>query len=114
MTSWLPIVGVPAAWLLQSLVVWLVAEWSCPGGGSGTRGIVIGVSAAALALALTGVAGALAAWWRSGNRGLLRVSGETQTDFTAACALFVSTSFALAIVANTAPAFLGSVCEAIR
>jgi len=96
MTTWFPIFGAPAAWLLQLLVLWLAAEWSCAASVP-TRAIVAWASATALALAL----GALFA--------APRRAGDART-----AAFFSSGIFLLAIAATAAPALLFAPCQALR
>jgi hypothetical protein len=111
MNAWLPLLGAPAAWLVQLLSLWIVASWMCPLVGP-ARGIVGVVSAVALAVSLAGVRAGLRAW-RQSDEQWRNVTGRTVAHFTAASALLVSTAFSLAIVVAGVSGLLLS-CEATR
>jgi hypothetical protein len=111
--TWFPIVGAPAAWGIQGLLLWLAASWGCSVSGP-VRGIVITVSAVTFAIALAALFAAGSGWRGSGRRQFIPIEGETRPDFTAAVALLVSITFLVAVVATALPIFMLSACEPMR
>jgi hypothetical protein len=122
LSMWYAILGAPAAWAAQETTGWLLAEWVCRGTGAGgeqghadlMRWTGLGVSVAALAIALGALAIGVRAWRTSADRRLSAIHGRARPDFLAATALLVSFVFTLAIVLAGLPLIMLPVCEAVR
>lgn len=118
---WYGVVGAPAAWAMQGVVGWLLAEWICRGTASGGGSsnpmfwTALLISIAAFVIALGSFAVGVRAWRGSTtDRGVTGVYGRARPDFLAATAVLVSFVFALAIVLAAIPLFVLPICEAVR
>jgi hypothetical protein len=132
---WFGFLAGPLGWTVQTLVDSAVASHGCfprlspvstPTVG-GLRGIVFGVSLAAIALCVAGAAVAWRDWTRTraehhGGSGkakehaqptALLETGEGRTRFMALAGVLVSLTFLIVTIGHTAAVFLVSPCSAI-
>ena len=108
----------PAAWVGQLLVGYGLSSYACypssvpqqsspPPGWAAEHAILIAVNLACLALALVGLAVAVACWRRAqgekagGGETLLEI-GEGRARFLAGCGILTATGFAIAILFDAA------------
>ena len=129
---WFGLYGGPLAWSVQTLVNLPVAAHGCfprleplssPTTGA-LRGVVAGVSFAALALCVAAVAVAFRSWTRTreehqsgagsarthGPGNALAETGEGRTRFMALAGVVTSLTFVVVILVHTASIFLVSPC----
>jgi len=107
---WYGLVVPPTAWAVQEWLGWYFGQRTCSGlQPPSVRWILLGVSAAALALTLAGVARGWRVWRESGDE-----DHHDRVDFMAFGGLLVSAVFSIAIVwAGLSTAFLSD-CGRMR
>lgn len=109
--AWYGLLVPPTAWALQEWLGWYVGQRSCSSlEPPSVRGILIGISVAALIAALIGVGRG----WRAWNGGAADSDHRDRVDFMAFGGLLVSSIFAIAIVWGGLSAALLSGCGWIR
>lgn len=119
---WFALAAPLLAWGGQLTTCWLIAEQVCLKGvpshegwtAQGVRWLQGGISLAALAVALTGLAVAFRSWRRSGRDPVQRIHGSERPAFMSSFALLLSAFFTIGIIWAGFAIVLLPVCEAMR
>lgn len=119
---WFAILGAPIAWGIQGLMSWIIAEEACLGAQrhaaflsqTALRWLEIGISSAALVVAIAAVTISTREWRSSPNREMSSAKTMDRSRFLEAVAVLVSFSFALGILWLGLGTFWLPVCERMR
>lgn len=113
---WFPLVGGPAAWMIQGLIGWWSGERLCSAMSIGAaRGLTLVVTIVALAIAVGGIVLASRTWQRSSPTSHpMHTDATNRVEFMALGGVLVSSAFAIGIVwAGLSSIFLNA-CGRVR
>jgi hypothetical protein len=119
---WFGLLGPPTAWAAQGLLGWLVDWLACPAQSSACAasagkhlwGVELGITLAALAVAVLAFGMNLGPYRQSSEDRLTRTDAHSRPEFLRACALLVSMVFGLGIVFSGLPPLLLDACARVR
>lgn len=121
---WYGILGAPVAFGIQELLGWLISSGACPSGSpagvggiplfTNTRAILWVIDAVALVIALGALWVGIAVWRRSQDPSFFSIRAQLRPDYMAAAAMLVSAVFTIAILWESAVAFVLPQCETMR
>jgi len=114
MKTWFPIVGAPSIWFLQTVALWLITSWGCPGAEDWVRTWSWIVTVVSLLAVIASLYFVWSGWQHTKDNGMPRMSGWTQPAFSLAAALLVSGSAVVAIIAAAAPSAIIPACQGFR